>query len=233
MSDTAIRRFCAPVIGPSSINDFSTASLPPAMLSLSGGSSFSTTTISTADMISDHGAPAISQSDHATRSPSIFSMKPTVSRFCAAAVWIPTFQMLVACATMIMMPAAMFERLSTPKAAMTPIMIGTTAALRAVALGTTRLSTIVTAIHPIRMRRVLVPTRDSVTSAMRRSSPVNVMAAAMNKAPVTSASAELAKPVSAMLMAADVPYSTLGSLIVGAVPSRKAISVVIMIALAS
>ncbi|MNJ57705.1 hypothetical protein D3C77_533060 [compost metagenome] len=134
---------------------------------------------------------------------------------------------------MIMMPAAMFERLSTPKAAMTPIMIGTTAALRAVALGTTRLSTMVTAIHPIRMRRVLVPTRDSVTSAMRRSSPVKVMAAAMNKAPVTSASAELAKPVSAMLMAADVPYSTLGSLIVGAVPSRKAISVVIMIALAS
>ncbi|MNC84094.1 hypothetical protein D3C75_1384340 [compost metagenome] len=52
---------------------------------------------------------------------------------------------------------------------------------------------------------MLVPTLDSVTSAMRRSSPVNVMAAAMNKAPVTSASAEFAKPVSAMLMAADVP----------------------------
>ncbi|KAG1386056.1 hypothetical protein G6F60_014617 [Rhizopus arrhizus] len=141
--------------------------------------------------------------------------------------------MLVACATMIMMPAAIFERLSTPKAAMTPIMMGTTAALRAVALGTTRLSTIVTAIHPIRMRRVLVPTLDRVTSAMRRSSPVKVMAAAMNRAPVTSASAEFANPVSSMLMAADVPYSTFGSLIVGAVPNRKAISVVIMIALAS
>ncbi|MNK17770.1 hypothetical protein D3C87_359660 [compost metagenome] len=55
------------------------------------------------------------------------------------------------------------------------------------------------------MRRVLVPTLDSVTSAMRRSSPVNVMAAAMNKAPVTSASAELEKPANAMLIAADVP----------------------------
>ena len=50
---------------------------------------------------------------------------------------------------------------------------------------------------------------------------------------MTSASAELAKPVSAMLMAAEVPYSTCGSFTVGAVPSRKAISVVIMIALAS
>ena len=55
----------------------------------------------------------------------------------------------------------------------------------------------------------------------------------MNSAPVTSASAELAKPVSAMLMAAEVPYSVCGSLMVGAVPSRKAISVVIMMALAS
>ncbi len=134
---------------------------------------------------------------------------------------------------MIMMPAAMLERLSTPKAAITPIMMGTTAALRAVALGTTRLSTMVTAMQPIRMRRVLVPTRDRVTSAMRRSSPVKVIAAAMNSAPVTSASAELEKPLSAMLIAAEVPYITWGSLIVGAVPSRKAISVVIMIALAS
>ena len=46
---------------------------------------------------------------------------------------------------------------------------------------------------------------------MRRSSPVKVMAAAMNSAPVTSASAELAKLVSAMLMAAEVPYSVCGS----------------------
>lgn len=175
------------------------------MASLSGGSSLSTTKTSTADISSDQGTPAISQSDHATRSPSILSMKPTVSRFCAAAVWMPTFQMLVAWATMIMMPAAMLERLSTPKAAITPSMMGTTAALRAVALGTTRLSTMVTAMAPSRMRRVLVPTRASVTRAMRLSSPVKVMAAAMNRAPVTSASAELENPVSAMLMAAEVP----------------------------
>ncbi|CFN64872.1 Uncharacterised protein [Bordetella pertussis] len=63
----------------------------------------------------------------------------------------------------------------------------------------------VTAMAPSRMRRVLVPTRASVTRAMRLSSPVKVMAAAMNRAPVTSASAELENPVSAMLMAAEVP----------------------------
>ncbi|MNF98517.1 hypothetical protein D3C84_813790 [compost metagenome] len=175
------------------------------MLSLSGGNSLSTMKISTADMITAHGAPAISQSIHDTRAPSILSMKPTVSRFCAAAVWMPMFQMLVPWATMIMIPAAMLERLSTPNAAITPIMIGTTQALRAVALGTTRLSRIVTTTAPSKMRRVLTPTRDRVTRAIRRSSPVWVMAAAMNKAPTTSARALLENPVSARLMAAEEP----------------------------
>ncbi len=78
---------------------------------------------------------------------------------------------MVAIATMIMMPAAVLDFLSTPNAAITPIMIGTVQALRAVALGTTRLRMIVTAMVPMRMRRVLVPMAESVTSAMRRSSP--------------------------------------------------------------
>src|SRR5690606_35961182 len=59
------------------------------------------------------------------------------------------------------------------------------------------------------------------------------MAAAMNSAPATRAKAEFAKPASPVLMAADVPRITLGSLTDGAVPSRTAISVVIMMALAS
>ena len=112
-------------------------------------------------------------------------------------------------------------------------MIGTTHALRAVALGTTRLSRMVTAMAPSKMRRVLVPIRDSVTSAIRRSSPVWVMAAAINKAPATSASAALENPVNAMVMPALVPYSLLGSCSVGAMPIKNAISDVIMIALAS
>ncbi|MNN43272.1 hypothetical protein D3C81_1575000 [compost metagenome] len=132
-------------------------------------------------------------------------MKPAVSRFCAAAVWMPTFHTLVAIATMIMMPAAVLDFLSTPNAAITPIMIGTVQALRAVALGTTRLRMIVTAMVPMRMRRVLVPMAESVTSAMRRSSPVTVMAAEMNSAAATSASAVFEKPASAMPSAREVP----------------------------
>src|SRR5690606_10605025 len=59
------------------------------------------------------------------------------------------------------------------------------------------------------------------------------MAAAMKSAPATNARAELAKPASPKLMAADVPRMTLGSLTDGAVPNRTAMSVVIMMALAS
>ena len=132
-----------------------------------------------------------------------------------------------------MIPAAMFERLSTPNAMITPIMMGTTQALRAVALGTTKLSKIVTAMAPSNMRRVLVPMRDSVTNAIRRSSPVWVMAAAINKAPATNANAALENPVKAIVIPAEVPYNCAGSCKVGAMPIKNAISDVIMIALAS
>ncbi|MNJ58872.1 hypothetical protein D3C77_545290 [compost metagenome] len=63
----------------------------------------------------------------------------------------------------------------------------------------------VTATAPSRMRRVLTPTLESVTRAIRRSSPVWVMAAAMNSAPTTRARALLENPVSARLMAAEEP----------------------------
>ncbi len=204
-TETVSRRFCAPVIGPSSLSSLATASLPPATESVSGGSSLMTMNSSTADIISAQGAPAISHSIQLIRAPSSLSMKPTSSRFCAAAVWMPMFQMLVPWATMIIIPAAKLERLSTPNAAMMPIMIGTTQALRAVALGTTRLSRMVTRMVPARMCRLLVPTFDRVTRAMRRSSPVWVIAAAMNSAPATSASAGLEKPASAMPIAAVLP----------------------------
>ncbi|MOA02369.1 hypothetical protein D3C78_1218170 [compost metagenome] len=160
-------------------------------------------------------------------------MKPVVSRFCAAEVWMPTFQMLVAWATRIISPPAKAERLSTPKAAITPSMIGTTQATRAVALGTMKLSSTVTTMAPNSTRWVLAPTRARVSSAMRLSSPVWVMAAAMNSAAATSASAELAKPARPMARPPLVPISCAGLPSCGALPSRKAISPTMMMALTS
>ncbi|MNJ59733.1 hypothetical protein D3C77_554300 [compost metagenome] len=52
--------------------------------------------------------------------------------------------------------------MSTPKAAITPIMIGTTQATRAVALGTMKLRMMVTRMAPISTRRGLAPTLDRV-----------------------------------------------------------------------
>jgi hypothetical protein len=80
---------------------------------------------------------------------------------------------------------------------------------------------------------VLVPIFNKVTNAMRLSNPEKVMAAAMNNAPPTNARAELENPANAMVIAAEVPYITSGFLMVGAVPNKKAIKVVIMMALAS
>ncbi|AFZ82938.1 hypothetical protein CKCE_0515 [Candidatus Kinetoplastibacterium crithidii (ex Angomonas deanei ATCC 30255)] len=141
--------------------------------------------------------------------------------------------MPVACATTIIIPAAMFDLLLMPKDVIMPIMIGTTAALLAVALGTAKLSIIVTAIAPIIIRLVLVPTFDKVYKAILLSSPVKVMAPAINRAPQTNANAELENPDNAKPIAVDVPYRTSGFLTLGAVPIKKAIKTVIIIALAS
>ena len=76
-------------------------------------------------------------------------MKPIATMFCAAAVLMPTFQMLAVCIVVIMsMPAnALF--LLTPKAAMMPSMMGTRQATRAVVEGTRNAITKPTRMVPI------------------------------------------------------------------------------------
>jgi len=88
---------------------------------------------------------------------------------------------------------------------MKPIMIGTRHATRAVVLGTMNDSRKPTTIAPITMWLVRASTRESTTSAMRRSRPVAVMAAAMKQAAATSATALFEKPDSARPSAAPVP----------------------------
>ncbi len=151
-------------------------------------------------------------------------MKPMATMFCAAAVLMPTFQMLAVCVVVIIsMPAnALF--LLMPKAAMMPSMIGTRQDTRAVVEGTRKASTMPTSMEPASTLRVSVPTRERMTRAMRRSSPVTCMAAARNSAAATSANAVVAKPLKAMPSAALVPSSTLGLATLGAVPRRNAMS---------
>src|SRR6266498_1918051 len=111
-------------------------------------------------------------------------MKPTATMFCAAAVLMPTFQMLTVWTVVIIRSPASRLFLSTPKARMTPMMIGITAAARAVALGTRKASTVDTTIAPITILLVRVPTRERIIRATRRSRLVIVMAAARNRAAV-------------------------------------------------
>ena len=63
---------------------------------------------------------------------------------------------------------------------------------------------------------------------MRLSSPVFIIAAAISSAAPTSASAVLEKPPRAILSAPDVPSIFDGLTILGAVPSRKAMSDMMM-----
>ena len=74
-------------------------------------------------------------------------------------------------------------------------------------------------------------TLESTVSAMRRSSPVAVMAAAMKQAAATSATAQLEKPDSARPSAALVPMSSFVLPTSGAKASRKIISAPITTAL--
>ena len=75
-------------------------------------------------------------------------MKPSATMFCAAAVLMPTFQMLSACATAISMMAANLLLRGTPKTAMMPMTIGTMHETRAVVLGTKKLRTKPTQMTP-------------------------------------------------------------------------------------
>jgi hypothetical protein len=108
-----------------------------------------------------------------------------------------------------------------------PSMIGTRHDTRAVVEGTRNASTIPTSIDPAMTWRVSVPTRDRMTSAIRRSSPVAVIAAARNSAAATSASAVLAKPLNARLRPALVPIRAFGLAGFGEIPSRNAMSAAI------
>ena len=124
-------------------------------------------------------------------------MKPIATMFCAAAVLMPTFQMLAVCTVVIISMLANAPFRLTPKAAMMPSVIGTRQATRAVVDGTRKAMTKPTRMVPMTTWRVSVPTRDRMVSAMRRSRPVAVMAAARNSAEATSTSAVLAKPLKA------------------------------------
>ena len=105
----------------------------------------------------------------------------------------PTFQMLAVCAVVMTSRAAKRLFAVHLKASTKPIMIGMRQATRAVVLGTMNDNRKPTTMAPITMWCVLAPTFDSTVSAMRRSSPVAVMADAIKHAAATSATALLAK----------------------------------------
>ena len=95
-------------------------------------------------------------------------------------------------------------------------------------LGTKKLSTKPVRMTPARTWFVFAPIFDSTKSAMRLSSPVFIIAAAMNMAAPTSASADDEKPASASFSPADVPRSFDGFAMSGAVPKRNAMSEMMM-----
>jgi len=137
----------------------------------------------------------------------------------------PMFQTLAVWAAVITSSAAKRLRFSTLNARMKPIMIGIRQATRAVVLGTTNDSTNPTSIAPMTMWFARASTRDSTNNAMRRSSPVTVIAAAMRQAAATRATALLENPDSARLSAAAVPMAVpAGFAASGAYASRKTIS---------
>ena len=84
----------------------------------------------------ENGAAAVSQSIQLTEVFICVCMKPTATRFCAAAVWIIIFQKVSACTAPTMSSAATRLLRSIPKFSTMPMIIGAKQAIRAVALGT-------------------------------------------------------------------------------------------------
>ena len=218
-------------VGPRSASDLRIASLPPAISSVSAGIIRVMMKYSAIDISAANGAAAMNQSSHVTVCFRVFSMKPTATMFCAAAVLIPTFQIEAVWAVVIISRPAKRLRLSTPNARMIPMMIGTRHATRAVVLGTKNERTIPTRIAPITTRLVRAPTFDRMRSAIRLSRPVTVIAADRKSAAATSASAVFANPPSAIPSAAPVPRTVSGFAGFGARPSMNAISAAMMTAL--
>ena len=95
------------------------------------------------------GPAAINHSSQVMVWPKALSMKPTATMFCAAAVLMPTFQMLAVCTVVIISMLANAPRLLTPKAAMMPSVMGTRQATRAVVDGTISAMTKPTRIVPM------------------------------------------------------------------------------------
>ena len=176
------------------------------------------------------GAAAVNQSSHEISTPKVWLMKFTATIFCAAAVLMPTFQTLSTCATVIISIPAKRLFSGTPKALIMPITIGTRQATRAVVLGTKKLKIKPHKMTPSKTRFDFAPTLDKITSAIRLSSPVLVMAAARNIAAATRQNAVAEKPLSAITSPALVPYS-LPVAGFGAKPIKRAISTMITPAL--
>jgi hypothetical protein len=94
------------------------------------------------------GAAAMNHSSQVMDFCRVFSMNPTATMFCAAAVLMPTFQMLAVCTAVIISMPAKAPFLLTPNAEMMPSMIGTRQATRAVVEGTRKAITKPTRIAP-------------------------------------------------------------------------------------
>ena len=182
-------------------------------------------------MIAAYGAAATNHSNQVTVLPSCFSMKPIATIFCAAAVLIPIFQILAACTVAIMSNAANRLLRFSPKAAMMPSTIGARHPTRAVVLGTKNARTKPTKIIPARIRFVRAPTLDRMTSAIRLSSPVCIIAAARNNAAPTRTVPLLLIPANVILTASAVPSILAGSLRSGEKPRHTSISVAMTAAL--
>ena len=158
-------------------------------------------------------------------------IKPMATIFCAAAVLIPIFQRLSACATAIMRTPAKVLPFSRPKARMMPMTIGTMQETRAVVDGTKKLRRKPTKITPMTRRFDLTPICDMTMSAIRLSSPVIIMPAERNIAPATNAHAVVEKPARPILRAFAVPKIASGFAGFGDNPSPKDMNVTITKAL--
>ena len=222
--------FSSVLILPISFSSLLTVACPPAISSISGGIICIISLYNATDINNANGAAAINQSSQEISTPKIWLIKFTATMFCAAAVLMPTFHTLSTCATVIIsIPAKRLLR-GSPKALIMPITIGTRQATRAVVLGTKKLKIKPHKITPIKTRFDFAPTLERITSAIRLSSPVLVIAAAKNIAAATRQNDVEEKPFSAMPSPALVPYSLPVSGL-GAKPTKSAIKTIITPAL--
>ena len=88
-------------IGPSSDSDLRIPSRPPGTCATSAGIIRVITKYNATHIRMANGPAAISQSSQVMVLPNAFSIKPIATMFCAAAVLIPTFQMLAVCTVVI------------------------------------------------------------------------------------------------------------------------------------